>query len=331
MTEKIKAVGLLSGGLDSTLAVKLMIDQGIEVHALKFTSPFCNCNSGGKCHAKVVAEKFNIPLKTMVKGDEYLSIIRNPKYGHGSGMNACVDCRIYCLKKAQVYADEIGAKFIFTGEVFGQRPMSQRRRALEIIERDSGLVNKLVRPLSAKFFKKTEAEEKGWIDREKMLSIKGRSRKPQIELAKRLGIADYPCPGGGCLLTYKEFANKVRDLFTHKRKVTMKDIVPLKIGRHFRYGTNKIIVGSNETENKQLMILKDKGDYVFDVPGCGSPITVLQGKKTKDAITMAARITARYSDSTAEKVVVKYGKDTPLDKEIIVEKASQEEINGYRI
>lgn len=330
MSEKIKAIGLLSGGLDSVLAVRLMLDGGIDVFALRFATPFSESEKGMLC-ALEVARKFRIRLKVINLDKDYLGIIRKPKYGHGAGMNPCIDCKIYMLKKAKEYAKEIGAKFIFTGEVLGQRPMSQRKRALEIIEKDSGLVNKIVRPLSAKYFKKTEAEEKGWIDREKMLSIKGRSRRPQIELAKRLGITDYPSPGGGCLLTYKEFANKVRDLFEHKRKVTMRDIMPLKIGRHLRYGKNKIIVGSNESENKQLMLLKDKGDYVFEVPGCGSPITVLQGSKTKDAIMMAARITARYSDSIAENVVVKYGKETPLDKEITVQKAGKEEIDGYRI
>ncbi len=329
MSEKIKAIGLLSGGLDSTLAVRLMLDEGIDVFALRFATPFSESEKGMRC-ALEVARKFRIHLKVINLDKDYLGIIRKPKYGHGAGMNPCIDCKIYMLKKAKEYAKEIGAKFIFTGEVLGQRPMSQRRRALEIIEKDSGLVNKLVRPLSAKYFKKTEAEEKGWIDREKLLSIKGRSRRPQIELAKQLGITDYPSPGGGCLLTYKEFANKVRDLFLHKRKVTMRDIMPLKIGRHLRYGKTKIIVGSNESENKQLMLLKDKSDYVFEVPGCGSPITVLQGSKTKDAIMMAARITARYSDAKTERVIVKYGKETP-SREISVAKASQEEIERYRI
>ena len=271
----MKALGFLSGGLDSTLAVKLILDQGIDVVVLKFTSPFCLCDRKGRCFAVEVAEKLNVPLRMMYKGQEYLRVIRNPKYGYGSGMNPCIDCRIFMLKKAKRYAEEIGASFIFTGEVLDERPMSQHYRALKIIEREAGLEGKIVRPLSAKLLPKTEAEKKGWIDRNKLLAIRGRSRKPQIALAEKLGISDYPCPFGGCLLTYKEFANKVRDLFRHKRRVTLRDIELLKVGRHFRLGKSKIIVGRNRVENEALLRMKNKTDHMFEVPDVGSPITIL--------------------------------------------------------
>lgn len=178
----MKALALLSGGLDSTLAAKLILNQGIEVVALKFTSPFCLYDQKGKCYALGVAKEFKIPLKIVNKGKEYLRIIRKPKFGYGSGMNPCIDCRIFMLKKAKRYAREIGARFIFTGEVLKERPMSQHRGALKIIEKEAGLEGKIVRPLSAKLLPETEAERKGWIDRNKLLGIRGRGRKPQIAL-----------------------------------------------------------------------------------------------------------------------------------------------------
>lgn len=326
----MKALALLSGGLDSTLAVKLVLDQGIDVVALNFTSPFCLCNQKGKCFAVEAAKKFKIPFKTINKGKEYLRILRKPKYGYGSGMNPCIDCRIFMFKKAKKYANKIGAKFIFTGEVLNQRPMSQHRKALRIIEEEAGLKGKIVKPLSAKLLPETQAEKKGWIDRNKLLGVRGRSRKPQIALAKKLKISDYPCPAGGCLLTYKEFANKVRDLFKYKKRIDFKDIELLKVGRHFRHDKNKIIVGRNKEENERLIKLKNKTDYVFEVPDIGSPITVLQNKKTRKAIELAARLASRYSDAKGNKVLVKYGKGK-LNKEVVVNQIKDKEIERLRI
>ncbi|MCP2520104.1 hypothetical protein NLC26_01015 [Candidatus Aminicenantes bacterium AC-708-M15] len=326
----MKALALLSGGLDSTLAVKLILDQGIDVVALKFTSPFCLCDQKGKCYAVNIAKELKIPIKVINKGKEYLRVIRNPKYGYGSGMNPCIDCRIFMLKKAKKYAKEIGAQFIITGEVLNERPMSQHYRALKIIEKEAGLEGKIVRPLSAKLLPETEAERKKWINREKLLDIKGRSRKPQISLAKKFGINDYPCPAGGCLLTYKEFARKVKDLFEHKKRISFKDIQLLKIGRHFRFNESKIIVGRNKLENKLLLRLKNKTDYIFEVPNYGSPLTLLQGKKDEDAIKFSAKLTALYSDAETEKVLVKYGKSKPIRK-IIVSPFRMEEIEKFRV
>jgi tRNA-uridine 2-sulfurtransferase len=195
--QKRKAIALLSGGLDSTLAVKVLLDQGVEVEALNFTSPFCTCtgkNAGCKSEAVRVAEEFKIPIKVMHKGAEYLEILRNPKHGYGKGMNPCIDCRIYLLRKAKEYMQESGADFVFTGEVLGQRPMSQRRDTLNVIERESGLKGLLLRPLSAKHFEPTIPEIEGWVDREKLLSIHGRSRKEQMDLAAELDVKNYPWP-----------------------------------------------------------------------------------------------------------------------------------------
>jgi len=235
------------------------------------------------------------------------------------------------LKKALEYAKEIDAKFIFTGEVLNERPMSQHKRAFEIIEKEAGLEGKIVRPLSAKILPETEAEKKGWINRNKLLAIKGRSRKPQIALAKEFGINDYPCPSGGCLLTYKGFADKVKDLFNYKKIVTLKDLQFLKVGRHFRFDGNKIIVGKNEMENEILLRLSNKPDYIFEVPNYGSPITILQGKKAKEPIVLAARLTASYSDAKNEKdVLVKYGMEKPSTN-LIVTPLSKKEIDKLRV
>jgi len=323
----MKALALLSGGLDSTLAVKLILEQGIDVVGINFTSPF---HISRKNEAKKVAKKFKIPLKTINLGKDYLRVIRNPKHGYGKHMNPCIDCRIFMLKKAKKYAKEIDASFIFTGEVLGERPMTQTRKSLDFIEKEIGLRRKLLRPLSAKLLPKTEAEKKGWVNREKLLDIRGRSRKKQIALAKKFKIIDYPAPAGGCLLTYKEFADKVRDLFKHKKKVSTKSINLLKIGRHFRFRKNKIIIGRNEKENKQLLKMKEKNDYYFEVPDYGSPITILKGPKTKEGIKKAAKLTSRYSDAKGKKILVEYGKEK-LNKSLSVLSISNKEIKKLRI
>jgi len=328
-SDDMKALGLLSGGLDSTLSTKLILEQGIDVVAINFTSPFCLCDRSG-CRAVGVAKKFNIPLKIVQKGKDYLRIIRNPKHGYGKNMNPCIDCRIYTLKKAKKYAKEIGASFIFTGEVLDERPMSQHMRALKIIEKETGLEGRILRPLSAKLLPETEAEKKGWVDRKKLLDIRGRCRKRQIQLAKGWKINDYPCPSGGCLLTYKEFADKIRDFIINERILRIKDIPLLKIGRHFRLGKNKIIVGRDDNENKQLLKLKNASDYYFEVPGCGSPITLLQGPKTKEMIEKTAALTTRYSDSKEKKTKVRFGRKK-LNKSVIVSALSDEEIKRFRI
>jgi tRNA U34 2-thiouridine synthase MnmA/TrmU len=305
--KKTKALALLSGGLDSTLAVKLVLNQGIDVEAINFVSPFCLCGKGG-CGAAEAARRFNIPLKTMSVGEDYLRVIRKPKFGYGKNMNPCIDCRIFMLKKAKKYAKETGAAFIFTGEVLDQRPMSQHKKTLDLIEEEAGLKGKILRPLSAKLLQETDLEKKGLVNRERLLNIEGRSRRKQIELAEKLGIRDYPCPAGGCLLTYREFADKMRDLFEHKKAVSLKDVALLKVGRHFRFGKNKIIVGRNESENKILLQIKKEEDYYFEAQGCGSPVTLLQGPKTKRAIEEAARLTAYHSDQKTGRVRVRFGK-----------------------
>lgn len=297
----VKAVALLSGGLDSTLAVKLMLEQGIEVHALNFTSSFCTCNHGGKdgggcrSESRRVAEEFGIPLKVLVKGAEYIAIVKNPRHGYGKGMNPCVDCRIFMFKLAKDYMKEIGASFIITGEVLGQRPMSQRRDAFRVIERESGLEGLILRPLSAKQLEPTIPEKEGLVDRERLLDVLGRSRRQQIDLAEELDINNYPCPSGGCLLTDKIFSKKVRDLLTNKDYVTKKDLALLKAGRHFRYKGEKIIVGRNDDDNRKLKSMLQDGDTLVEPCAFPGPVAVLAGTDDEEVRDFAGQLIVKYA------------------------------------
>jgi len=295
-----RAVMLLSGGLDSTLAARMMLDQGVELFALHFTSPFCSCGraSGGGCRsqAQVVAGRLGIPIRTVSKGSEYIEIIRNPRHGRGAGMNPCLDCRIFTLRKAREYMEEIGASFLVTGEVVGQRPMSQRSDAFRIIERRSGSQGLVLRPLSAKHFEPTVAERNGWVDRERLLDIAGRSRKEQIRLANEWEIGDYPCPAGGCLLTDRTFSIKVRDLFDHCDDPDMTDIHLLKVGRHFRFADGrKAIVARNEAENRKLEGLCRGKMPVFIADGFSGPSIGIHGKNGAAPEDLLSRFFTRYS------------------------------------
>jgi tRNA U34 2-thiouridine synthase MnmA/TrmU len=306
-----------------------MLDQGIDVEAVNFVSPFCLCKGGG-CGASEVAKNLDIRLKTVNVGAEYLRIVRKPRFGYGRNMNPCIDCRIFMLKKAKKYARETGASFIFTGEVLGQRPKSQHGKTLSLIEEEAGLKGKILRPLSARLLLPTEAEKKGMVRREALLAIEGRSRKKQIRLAEELNVTDYSCPGGGCLLTYREFASKLKDLFEHRKRVSLKDVQLLKVGRHFRSGKNKIIVGRNEPENGLLLRTKTANDYCFEVQDTGSPITLLQGPKTRTAVKRAAELTAYHSDKKQGVVSVKFGKGE-FNKSLRTPIPSQEEVERLRI
>lgn len=326
----VKALGLLSGGLDSILTTELIRKQGIEVVAFNVKTPFCICKKDGTSEATEAANQLKVPLKVVSVEKDYLQMLRKPKHGYGKNMNPCIDCKIFMIKKAKKYAKEIGADFIFTGEVLGERPKSQHYPALRLIEDEAGLKGKLLRPLSAKLLPETVAEKKGLVDRTKLLNIQGRSRKPQFQLAKEFGIKSYPSPAGGCLLTCEEYSKKLRDLFANKKRVSMADVALLRVGRHFRLGKNKIIVGRNEAENKLLTTQKRPSEYYFELPEIVGPITLLQGPKTKKAVETAAKLTAYYSDAETEKVKVNFGRET-LNKSLTVSVPGKADVDKLRV
>lgn len=315
---KVKALALISGGLDSTLAAKLIKDQGIEVEGVTIVTPFPN----GEKNAVSAAEQLGIKHHIIFAGNDYLKIVRAPKYGYGTGMNPCIDCKIYFFKIAKRLMREIGASFIVSGEVVGQRPFSQRIYQLALIEKESGLEGLIVRPLSAQLLPPTIPERKGLIRREQLLAISGRSRRRQISMAKEMGLT-FPTPAGGCILTDKAYARRLKDLFEHKKRVSLRDLPLLKIGRHFRIGKVKIIIGRNEAENEILSHYKQK----LEVVGFAGPTTVIIGKPTQRVIKFAAAATARYSDAKRlEKVEVKFG-----NKKLFVRPAADAELGKLRI
>lgn len=319
MEKKRKAIGLLSGGLDSIVAAKIILEQGIEVEALNFVTAFCTCTSkGSSCLAsQKAADQLGIPLKVIDVSEEMLDVIKKPKFGYGSGMNPCLDCRIFVFKKAKEHMLASGADFIFTGEVLGQRPMSQRREAMNTVERESGLRGYLLRPLCAKLFKPTLAEEEGIVDRDKLLSITGRSRKAQITLTKKFNIKDYPCSSGGCLLTDKGFAQRMKDLMKYKPGFGLPDVLLLKYGRHFRMSPAvKLVVARDEAENFRLAALKNSADIMFHAQEPLGPVSILRGSAEGEFVGEAASITARYALGKGNngQVKIRYFKDPREEK-----------------
>lgn len=291
------AVGLLSGGLDSTLAAKLLIDQGIEVHAVNFASPFCTCTpKSAGCASVLTAVKQlgDIPLTRFALGLEYLTMVGNPKHGYGRAMNPCIDCRIMKIRKATEFMRQIGASFLFTGEVLGQRPMSQHRRAIDIIDRESGCSGFILRPLSARLFPPTDPEEKGLVNREALLAINGRSRKPQIALALQTGIYDYRCPAGGCLLTDGAFAVRLKQYFGADGNQSIADMQLLKIGRHFRLlNGDWIIVARDDSEGARLLQLRGSGASILAPQNFSAPVVWLRGTDAAFAFQKMLEYTKR--------------------------------------
>ncbi|MFH1836976.1 MAG: hypothetical protein ABH862_02510 [Candidatus Omnitrophota bacterium] len=292
-----KAIVMLSGGLDSSLALKMINDQGIEVLALHFTSSFCKCDGAGACGstAKKVSDLVGSELKIIRLGQEYLDLIKAPKHGYGKNMNPCIDCRILKFKYGRKIMEEVGASFIVTGEVLGQRPMSQHKRAMMTIEKESDLEGLIVRPLSAKVLEPSIPEKENWVSRDLFLDLQGRNRTPQIKLAEELGINDYPCPAGGCLLTDPGFARRLKDLIEHGTLDT-NNAELLKIGRHIKITPEfKFVVGRNEKENDILKALAQEDDIILEAKeDISGPTCIGRGKASEKDIEIAAQITARY-------------------------------------
>jgi len=313
-----KAVAMISGGLDSSLAVHLIVEQGIEVVAVNFSTGFCLTD-----HQRLVARKDtdprklrnqalqlgareHVPVEIIDISQEYLNVLKYPRFGYGKNVNPCVDCRIMMMSKAREFMEKISADFVFTGEVLGQRPKSQHRKTLALIEHESGLDGRLLRPLSARLLPPTIPEKEGIVDRDKLLDFHGRNRTPQENLAAEWGIDDYPQPAGGCCyLTDPNYAVRVFDLFDHggKRDVTHEDLLLCKLGRHFRVSERtKVIVGRFEGENDYLRNFALSRPHLEAVDHVG-PLVLIEGELDAELAEKAARITARYCDGHDEPLV----------------------------
>jgi tRNA U34 2-thiouridine synthase MnmA/TrmU len=289
----VRALGLLSGGLDSILAVKVLQAQGISVTGISFETPFFNSKNAG-----VAAEQLSIPLVVRDITAIHLEMLREPKHGFGANMNPCIDCHILMVKIADCIMREQGLDFVFTGEVLNERPMSQNRRALRIVQKESGCGGRLLRPLSAKLLEETLPEKEGKVNRDMLFSIHGRSRKPQMELAAKYGLSEYPTPAGGCLLTDPRFSQKLRDLWEHEGLVNVKWIALLKTGRHFRLDSGKkAIVGRNREENETLVSSAAADDMILKTVSVPGPVAIVPGGGAPGDVLEAARLCARYSDA----------------------------------
>jgi tRNA U34 2-thiouridine synthase MnmA/TrmU len=282
-----------------------MLEQGVEIEAVAIKTPFCDFDCGKGCghRVKEVASDLQIPLKTIYFGEEYLRMLKRPKYGFGSGMNPCIDCRSMMYNAAKDHMKKIDADFIVTGEVLFQRPMSQNHRALNIIEKETGTQGKVLRPLSAKSLPMTEIENDGSVKRANLCNIVGRSRKSQLALARKFGIEDPPNAAGGCLLTDPQFSMRIRDLMKHlddpDKVPTINDIELLKVGRHFRLSNAaKLIVGRNQNENYIMGSLAVKDDIVIEAQEFPGPTCILRSKNYEySLVEKSSRIGLRYSDS----------------------------------
>ena len=311
----MKAVALFSGGLDSILAAKLIQEQGVEVEGITFTTPFFDSKI-----AERMAGTINLSLTVQDITEEHLKIVKSPKHGYGKNMNPCLDCHILMTKKAGDFMREKDASFIISGDVLGERPMSQNKTALRTVDKKSGYEGYILRPLSSKLLPITVPEEKGWVDREELLSINGRSRKIQLELARKYDLRDFPTPAGGCLLTDDTFSNRLRDLLKVNSEPGVNELELLKYGRHFPINGALIVVSRNQDENEKLTELARDDDFLFQVKNYPGPKTILKGKTNRKMLEKAAELTMRYGKARdAVRVEVWYGHPNKKRESIIVD------------
>jgi len=293
----IRAIALISGGLDSALSAKLVQSQGIGVLGVHFITPFSKygLEDFEDSPAYKSALELGIEIEAIALGEEFLEIVKKPKFGYGKAMNPCIDCRILELKKAGEILKEKKAQFIITGEVVGQRPMSQRREVIKLIDKESGLSGMVLRPLSAKVLSLSIAEERGWVERDNLHSIAGRSRKAQFELAKQFGLQEFSTPAGGCLLTEEGFGKKARDLLDHQPDFGLNDVSLLNLGRHFRISPKaKLVVGKNDKDNKRIISLAKERDLLIHTDNLPGPTGLLRGEFGSQEMNLAGRIMAFY-------------------------------------
>ncbi len=335
MTMQRKAVSLISGGLDSMLATRVILDQGIHVEGINFFTGFCveghthairskDKKKEKRNNALWVAEELGIKLHIIDVIEEYKDVVLNPKHGYGQHLNPCLDCKIFMVNKAAAWAwmEENDFDFIITGEVIGQRPMSQRKATMPIIARESGADDRLLRPLCAKNLPLTLPEREGWVDRDRLFGFHGRNRTPQIELAKSLGIEEYSQPAGGCcFLTDKSYASKLGDLWQSRgeRAYEIDDIMLLKVGRHLRPAPHyKLIISREEGENHYLTGYQHEYTTIRTVSHRG-PVTIVDGTPDDDDLLFAARIAARYSQGRdADRVTLSITPPGKDEREVMV-------------
>lgn len=327
-----KGVGLISGGLDSTLAAKVMKDLGVDVYGVFFAMPWGCCD---KAYAIEAARSIGIKFITLQLDERYLEIVRSPRFGRGTAMNPCIDCRIHMFSRAAQYMRHIGADFVFTGEVLGQRPMSQRREAMRLIEEHTGLQGKLLRPLSAAFLDPTEPELAGLVDRERLLDLNGRSRKAQLDMAQKYQLEGYSSPAGGCLLTDANFSQRIKDTFRHGYR-NFRETISLKWGRHFRLSPEfKCIAGRDKEENESLIRFAHPDDIIMQLPDNLGPTVILKGENPPpEMIALCAGIIQRFSKYKDEApVTVHYwGARRRNDVQaIIARKPTDKELDRYKV
>src|SRR5512133_595539 len=346
-----KAIAMISGGLDSTLALALVRRQGIEVKAVTFYTGFCITETqrrkGGRADGTVprnealrAAADLEIEIEYVdISGSEYLDMLVHPRWGYGANANPCVDCRVFMMRKAREIMLAEGADFVFTGEVLGQRPKSQRRDTLRIVERESGLDGRLLRPLSALLLPPTIPEQEGVIDREKLLDISGRSRLRQIALARELGVTDYPQPAGGCcFLTDESFARKFFDVLDAReaagaeRRLDRDDVVLLSTGRHFRLSPRaKLVVGRTEVENA-LLEHHVEGRARLEAKGVLGAVALVEGTPTWEERVLAARIVARYGKGKdLPRVEVEWREDDLVETYEVAPEPDEARIEAMRV
>jgi tRNA U34 2-thiouridine synthase MnmA/TrmU len=343
---RIKAIGLLSGGLDSTLAARVLIEQGLEVVGLHFSTGFC-MNDHRRALARPdedprrlrneglrAGADLGIPIEVLDAGEAYLRMVLNPKHGYGKRANPCIDCRIFMIHGAAEFMREHGGDFVFTGEVLGQRPMSQHMQALRLIEKECGIEGYLLRPLSAQHLPPTMPERLGWVDRDRLLGIAGRSRKEQMSLSAQWGIQDYPQPSGGCcFLADENFAKRFHDKREHTpvESIRREELILLKVGRHFRLTPGvKIIVARDESENRFLERFKD-GAWCFEALDCGSPLTLVEGDPDEATRRLIAAITARYSDRRHEPLVEVAARREDREERFFVPPVAEDTLRSHRL
>ena len=324
---KVKAIALFSGGLDSILAVKVIQEQGIDVLGITFETPFF-----GAQKSKDTAKSIGIPLLTINITEEYLPMLRAPRYGYGRNMNPCIDCHTLMVKIAGRKMKEIGADFLFTGEVLGQRPMSQGKQALHMVGKNSGYNGYILRPLSANLLPETIPETEGMVDREKLLDIQGRGRKRQIEMAKKYGIRHYSTPAGGCLLTDQMFSKRLKDLFEHREDFKIRDIELLKFGRHIRLNDKtKTIVGRNKKDNAAILNLSEDEDIIITMKQFPGPTVLIPYGCDDKTLDRAAAVCSLYSNAPNGEEAIVNCKIQTTDKLISTTAAKREDVKDLII